>query len=42
MEKQRKYDRKFKINSVKLYRESSKNLEEIAKNLGIAKSTVFE
>ena len=41
MEKQRKYDREFKINSIKLYRESGKKLEEIAENLGIPKSTLY-
>jgi len=30
MKKQRKYDREFKINAVKLYRESGKTLEEVA------------
>ena len=41
MEKQRKYDREFKINTVKLYRESGKKLEEIATNLGIPKPTLY-
>lgn len=41
MEKQRKYDREFKINSVKLYRESGKKLEEIARDLGVPKSTLY-
>ena len=41
MKSQRKYDREFKINSVKLYRESGKTLEEIAKNLGIPKTTLY-
>lgn len=41
MGKQRKYDREFKINSVKLYRESGKKLEEIAQNLGVPKSTLY-
>lgn len=40
MEKQRKYNREFKINAVKLYQESGKNLTEIAQNLGIPKSTL--
>jgi len=41
MEKQRKYDREFKINSVKFYRESGKKLEEVAKDLGIPKATLY-
>ena len=41
MEKQRKYDKEFKINSIKLYRESGKKLEEIARDLGIPKSTLY-
>lgn len=41
MGKQRKYDREFKINSVKLCRESGKKLEEIAQNLGVPKSTLY-
>ena len=41
MEKQRKYDREFKINAIKLYRESGKKMEEIARDLGIPKSTLY-
>ena len=41
MKKQRKYDREFKINAVKLYRESGKGLEGAAKNLGISKATLY-
>jgi len=36
----RKYDREFKINAVKLYRESGKDLVEISEDLGIPKSTL--
>ncbi len=41
MQKSRKYDKEFKINAVKLYRESGKQLDEIANNLGIPKSTLY-
>jgi transposase len=41
MEKQRKYDREFKINSIKLYRESGKKMDEVAQNLGIPKFTLY-
>lgn len=41
MENQKKYDREFKINAIKLYRESGKKLEEVARNLGIPKSTLY-
>lgn len=41
MKKQRKYDREFKINAVKLYRESGKTLEEVGKGLGIPKTTLY-
>ena len=41
MEKQRKYDREFKLNAVKLYQESGKNLGEVAHNLGLPKSTLY-
>ena len=41
MEKQRKYDREFKLNSIKLYRESGKKLEEVSQSLGIPKSTLY-
>lgn len=39
--KSRKYDREFKLNSVKLYRESGKTLEEIGRDLGIPKTTLY-
>jgi len=38
----RKYDREFKVNSVKLYREKGKGLTETAKNLGIPKTTLAQ
>jgi transposase len=41
MERQRKYDREFKINAIKLYRESGKGVEEVAMNLGIPKPTLY-
>lgn len=41
MKEQRKYDREFKINTVKLYREGKKTLEELGKDLGIPKTTLF-
>ena len=37
----RKYDKEFKINAINLYRESGKQMEEIARNLGIPKSTLY-
>ena len=40
MSVKRSYDREFKINAVKLWRESKKPKESIAKDLGIAKSTL--
>jgi transposase-like protein len=40
MKSQRKYDREFKINAVKLYRESGKSLGKIAQDLGIPISTL--
>lgn len=40
MDKQRKYDREFKINAVKLYRESGKSLSEISINLGTPMTTL--
>jgi len=36
-----KYDKEFKLNTIKLYRESGKTYGEIAKNLGIPKSTLY-
>ena len=41
MKNQRKYDREFKRNAVKLYQESGKSLDEISHNLGIPSSTLF-
>ena len=41
MKEQKKYDREFKINAVKLYRESGKTLEETGKDLGIPKTTLY-
>ncbi len=41
MRNQRKYDREFKINAVKLYQESGKTLEEVGKDLGIPKTTLY-
>lgn len=35
----RNYDREFKINSIKLYRESQKSMTQICKDLGIPIST---
>jgi len=40
MEKQRKYDREFKINAVKLYHSRGKQLSEVAESLGVPKSTL--
>lgn len=40
MNKQRKYDREFKLNAVKLYQESSKSLEKLASDLGIPMTTL--
>ena len=37
----RKYDREFKINAVKLYRESGKSQKDIANELGLSKSTLY-
>lgn len=41
MKKQRRYDKEFKLKAVKLYKESGKTSDEIAKNLGIPKSTLY-
>ena len=41
MKSQRKFDREFKINAVKLYRESGKTLNEIGLDLGISKTTLY-
>ena len=37
----RRYDREFKLNAVKLYRELGKTQDEIASQLGVPKSTLF-
>lgn len=37
----KRYDREFKLNAVKLYRESRESQEKIANNLGIPKSTLY-
>ena len=37
----RTYDKEFKINAVKLYKEGNKGLEGIAKDLGIPMSTLY-
>lgn len=34
----RKYDREFKVNSVKLYQSSTKGKSQIARDLGVSKS----
>lgn len=41
MNSNRKYDKEFKLNAIKLYRESGKRCCEIAQNLGIPKSTLY-
>jgi transposase-like protein len=41
MKKQRTYDKEFKLNAVKLYKESGKTCGEVAQNLGIPKSTLY-
>lgn len=40
MKTQRKYDREFKLNAVKLYQESGKSLEAISQNLGVPMTTL--
>ncbi len=40
MNNQRKYDREFKLNAVKLYHESGKSLETVSSNLGIPLTTL--
>jgi len=40
MKNQRKYDREFKLNAVKLYRESGKSLGRVALDLGIPLPTL--
>lgn len=39
MKNSRKYDREFKLNCVKLYREGGKTFEVLCRDLGIPKST---
>lgn len=41
MTQQRKYDKEFKLDAIKLYKESGKTCDEVAKNLGIPKSTLY-
>lgn len=40
MKNQRKYDREFKLNAVKLYRENGKSLGKLALDLGIPIATL--
>jgi transposase len=40
MKNQRNYDKEFKINAVKLYKEGNKSLNELANNLGIPMTTL--
>lgn len=40
MKNQRQYDREFKLNAVKLYREGSKSLNQLALDLGIPMTTL--
>jgi transposase-like protein len=42
MKNQRKYDREFKLNAVKLYRESGKSLAKVAQDLGIPLTTLAQ
>ena len=37
----KRYDREFKLNAVKLYRESRNSQEKISRDLGIPKSTLY-
>lgn len=37
----RKYDREFKLNAVKHYRESGKKLVEVADDLGVPRTTFY-
>jgi transposase-like protein len=41
MKNQKKYDKEFKLNAIKLYKEGGKTCGEIAANLGIPKSTLY-
>ena len=40
MDNQKKYDREFKLNAVKLYQESGKSLSEVSNNLGVPLTTL--
>jgi transposase-like protein len=42
MKNQRKYDREFKLNAVKLYRESGKSLIKVSQDLGIPLTTLAQ
>ena len=42
MKNQRKYDREFKLNAVKLYRESGKSLCKVSQDLGIPLTTLAQ
>ena len=42
MKNQRKYDREFKLNSVKLYWESGKSLGKVAQDLGVPLTTLAQ
>jgi transposase len=42
MKNQRKYDREFKLNATKLYRESGKSIAEVAESLGIPLTTLAQ
>ncbi len=42
MDKQRKYDREFKLNAAKLYQEGGKSLNQLAEDLGIPMTTFYE
>jgi transposase-like protein len=42
MKNQRKYDREFKLNAVKLYRESGKSLGKLSQDLGIPLTTLAQ
>lgn len=41
MKNQKRYDKGFKLNAVKLYKESGNSCDEVSKKLGIAKSTLY-
>jgi transposase-like protein len=42
MKNQRKYDREFKLNAVKLYREGNKSLVKLATDLGVPMTTLAQ